>query len=413
MDLDMLPEGPLYLEVGNGIKHVMEKLSKKTYKRSSERSSEIDFVVLRGRFSRFIDTRISNEELFGALTMLSCLPYLKQLCLRRLQIPIPALTNVLLYDELKAKQSDYSNSKQQGLEELELRSICLSGSRREMEELAQALKSHSSLKKISLADCRPEGGSCRHLDSIFLALAKMPRLEELELDLMELPRWLNSQQQSFQGLIQYGNLRSLTMSYMRIPESYITILTEALKDNHVLKHLYLDRCDSLTRQSTLNMAQMLRENSCLEKLKLVVKKYEDAIPIAEALETSNSTLTALFLRSYHQLEVSPQVYEAFLSMTQRNYSLQELYTFIANPMIYPDVHPTMKFYLTLNKAGRGKLMGGRCGSWEAEEAPNEEWIETIISTRADTACSYYFLSHNPTVVDNALQHENARMEMVV
>ena len=138
---------------------------------------------------------------------------------------------------------------------------------------------------------------------------------------------------------------------------------------------------------------MLQENDCLKTLKLVVKKYEDAIAIAQALETKNSTLTSLFLRSYHQVEVSPQVYDTFLSMIQRNCSLRELYTFIANPVTYPNLHPTIKFYLKLNKAGRGRLMGE-----ESQSATNEEWIRTIISTKNDVACSYFFLSQNPSIL---------------
>lgn len=409
MEFDMLPEGPLYLEVGNGIKHVMQRLSKKSHTRAYEMSSSIDCVVLRGRYSRFIDTHVSYEELYGVFTMTSCLTHLKRFSIRRLQIPIPVLANLLRHDQLRkggggggeGRSNDDNHSKTEGggggLEEIELRSICLAGSRREMEEFAQALQSHTSLTKISLSDCRPEGGSCRVLDPVFIALASMTALQDLEIHLMELPRWLGSVDY-FEQLFR-GHLRSLTLSYLRIPESFIIGMTESLKNNHSMEYLYLDRCDSLTPQSAYCMAQMLRENTRLKRLKLVVKRYEDCIPIAEALETENSTLTSLFLRSYHQDEVSPYVYDAFLSMVQKNYSLRELFAFVGDPvtpLMYPD--PILTFYLKLNKAGRGKLLAK-----EETTATNEQWVEVIIASKDDIQCTYYFLSQNPSVCQGAMK----------
>jgi hypothetical protein len=422
MEIDLYPTGPLYLEIGNGIQPVIERLSQKTKSRAAATNNNrenaaappvhntIDSVVLRGRYCRFIDTDVSHEEINDVLMMASCLPHLKRLSLRRLQIPIAAITKALTpQDTDVGRRSSSSNTNHNsGLQELELRSICLSGTLKEMEDLAQALSQHSTLIKISLADCRPEGGSCHVLDPLLVALARMPSLKTVELDLMEITRWLQSEE-SFSKLFHgsnSNNLRTITLSYMRVPEETIAAMAMALQTNTTLEELYLDRCDSLSRQSTLYMAQMLQHNTSLKKIKMVVKDYEDAIPIAVVLQKYNSTLKSLFLRSYHQqVTVSPRVYQAFLTMLQNNYSLEDLYTFQGNPMTQEKTDSTLNFYLKLNRAGRGRLMNHRSTrnddtidmEEDEQQVSNDEWVKSIIKSRADVECSFYFLSQNPSV----------------
>ena len=394
--MELCPTGPLYLEVGNGIQSVMERLSQKT---TSRATSAIDSIVLRGRFCRFIDTHVSPEEINDVLRMASCLPNLKRLCLLRMRVPVSAITKLL---HLAASSGIGGGLNL--LEELELRSIVLAGSRSEMRDMAVALEQHATLSKITLADCRPEaGGATRsnHLDAVITALGKMVSLSDVELDMMELSRWLQSTV-SFQQFLLGGHLKRLSLSYMRIPEDYILAMADAFANPNgcSVEEVCFDRCDSLSQQSALVMAQMLRRNTSLTKLKLVVKDYDDAIPIAQALQRNTSSgLKHLFLRTYdHQRNgVSPTVYQAFKTMLEHNYTLEYLEMFQGHPMRpILSLDPTLNFYLKVNRAGRHRLMSCARNNHRGE-ASNQEWVQTIIAARLDLQCSYYFLSQNPSV----------------
>jgi hypothetical protein len=373
--MELCPSGPLYLELGNGIQSVLERLSQKS---TSRATCSIDSVVLRGRYCRFIDTHVSPDEIRDVLRMASCLPNLKRLSLLRLRVPVTAITPCL--PQILSLQS------------LELRSICLSGSPKELQALAHALVQNSSITKISLADCRPPG-SCDRLDALVRALGDMPSLQHVELDMMELSRWLSSVQSFCHFLTKASQLKTLSLSYMRLPHDYVLTLTEALTSptSSLLQELYLDRCDSLSPQSAWAMAQMLRNNSSLKQLHIVVKHYEDAIPMAQALE-HNTSLVKLLLRTYHYPRVvRPAVYQAFRQMLERNCSLLYLEMFQGHPM-RPWLElsdPTLQIFLKVNRAGRAKLMQANC--------TNEQWVATIIASKDDVDCSFYFLSQNPTV----------------
>ena len=396
--MELCPTGPLYLEVGNGIQSVVERLSQKT---TSRATSAIDSVVLRGRFCRFIDTHVSPEEINDVLRMASCLPNLRRLCFLRMRVPVSAITNIL-----KVASNSGIGGGLNLLEELELRSIVLSGGLADIRDLGLALEQHTTLTKIALADCRPEGGTTgndnnNHLDAVITALGKMVSLTDVELDMMELSRWLQSTA-SFREFLSGGHLKRLSLSYMRIPEDYILSMADTLacrNPKSSVQEVCFDRCDSLSQQSTLVIAEMLRHNSSLTKLKLVVKDYDDAIPIAQSLGiNTQSGLKYLFLRTYnHQRNsVSHNVYLAFKTMLEQNYTIEYLEMFQGHPMRpILALDPTLNFYLKINRAGRKRLMW--CQQNKCIEASNEEWVRTIIASRLDLQCSFYFISQNPSV----------------
>ena len=410
--MELCPSGPLYLEIGNGIPSVMERLSQRNL--TSRMSASIrnsnhgattttttsistshcltntttaatdannnnnlsssptttttvlptvlpvkpqpqqrttttgtESVVLRGRYCRFIDTHVAPDEIIDVLRMASCLPRLQRLCLLRLKMPLRALTYVLRQQASRADGNHmntcmYSSAGLDCLQELELRSLILSASQEEMQEFALALQEHPSLTKIVLADCRPEGGTCRTLDALLVALSQMKHLTTLHLDMMELSRWIQSVS-SFQNVLAGAlSLQNLSLSYMRIPEEYIVALAETLTPSHVtpttstpfphsassippspsltsnplynynnnnitttatttqLQELCLDRCDSLSEESAWVVAEMLGQNGSLVKLQLVVKSFVHAIPMACALQQNKaSQLQELSLRTYH------------------------------------------------------------------------------------------------------------------
>eukprot|EP00797_Seminavis_robusta_P027177 Sro506_g156260.2 (237) ;mRNA; r:7248-7958 len=231
----------------------------------------------------------------------------------------------------------------------------------------------------------------------------MPALREVELDMMELSRWLlkNESVDSFRHFLEHArSLTRLSLSYMRLPHEYVQTLAQALvNDTCSIRQLFLDRCDSLSRESAWAMAQMLRYNTSLQQLHLVVKDYEDAIPMAQALQENNtqSQLTKLLLRTYqHPRIVRPAVYQAFSSMLQHNCRIQTLEMYQGHPMRpWRDLQdPQLLLYLKLNRAGRAQVMAND----KKEQQPNnEEWAKIIIAARDDVDCSFYFLSQNPSV----------------
>lgn len=374
--MELCPSGPLYLELGNGIQAVLKRLS------TSRETSSIESLVLRGRYCRFIDTHVSPDEIQDVLRMASCLPNLKRLSLLRLRVPMSAITQTLLMQ-------------QRSLEELELRSICLWGNQRECKEMGHALAQHATLTKISLADCRPEGG-CDKLDALLMGLSLMPALHSVELDMMELSRWL-AHMESFQMLLRAKNLKRLSLSYMRLSEDYINAIAQALTtDECPIEELFLDRCDSLGPSSVHAMATMLQHNTRLKALHLVLKNYQDSIPLANALHQARHTsrLQTLLLRTYHHPRiVQKEVYQAFHQMLQDNCVLTHLEMFQGHPIrpLLGECWPVLQFFLQLNRAGRAKLMMG-------QEVSNEEWIRTILDARQNLDCSFYFISQNPSVL---------------
>ena len=402
--MELCPTGPLYLEVGNGIQSVVERLSQKT---TSRATSAIDSVVLRGRFCRFIDTHVSPDEINDVLRMASCLPNLRRLCFLRMRVPVSAITDILHV----ASRSGIGGGLNL-LEELELRSIVLSGSLEDMRDLGFALEQHTTLKKIALADCRPESSESmgheinmnenHYLDSVITALGKMVSLTQVEFDMMELSRWLQSTT-SFQKFISGGHLKRLSLSYMRVPEDYILSMADALSCHDPLssvEEVCFDRCDSLSKQSTFVMSEMLRRNTSLTKLKLVVKDYDDAIPIAQALTYNTcSGLKHLFLRTYSHLHnsIGHNVYQAFKTMLEHNFTIEYLEMFQGHPMRpILALDPALNFYLKINRAGRNKLLSLQRQSISTE-ASNDEWARVIIASRLDVQCTYYFLSQNPSI----------------
>lgn len=375
--MELCPSGPLYLELGNGIQAVLKRLS------TSRETSSIKSLVLRGRYCRFIDTHVSPDEIHDVLRMASCLPNLKRLSLLRLRVPMSAITQTL-------------RMQQQSLRELELRSVCLWGNQRECKELGHAVSQHATLTKISLADCRPEGG-CDKLDAVLLGLSLMPALTRVELDMMELGRWL-AHTESFRMLLGAKNLKRLSLSYMRLSDDYINLIAQALTNEDCpIEELFLDRCDSLGPSSVYAMATMLQHNTRLRALHLVLKNYQDSIPLANALHAARhaSGLQTLLLRTYHHPRtVNPEVYQAFRRMLEENCVLTHLEMFQGHPIrpLLGEHWPVLQFFLHLNRAGRAKLMMG------APQASNEEWIRTIVGARQNLDCSFYFISQNPSVL---------------
>lgn len=323
---------------------------------------------------------VTDQGLYAIFDALGELPYLQKLKMdfvgRPLRIPVAALTAVL-------RQVTQLTS-------LILEEVRLAGSPDELEELADALRNHPSLKLVYLHGCVPAEGSGITLDPLVTAMAHCATLEEILLrDTRMSP---NSGTETttederagtpLTELCQSSSLRVLTLRDMtEIHDKHIELMAQRLVHNTALRELTVCSAN-LGKRSGKAMGQVLRLNRHLQKLEIQLDSGEHAIPITEVLQM-NSTLKRLDL--FFNGTISARIREAFTEMLRKNYVLLDL-----NGSVWRgQSNLEIDFYLRLNRAGRANLL--------TEHATRAQWIETLISQKQDLSIIFSLVLMNPLV----------------
>jgi hypothetical protein len=197
------------------------------------------------------------------------------------------------------------------------------------------------------------------------ALAQIKGLEHLKLE--ELPT--------------YSNLQGLFASFT--PKSSLKTL-----------EIYLTY---LSASNIEYVAQMLQCNPSIEDLVLKLHPDASVSSIAKSLET-NSKLRVLFIarEGFTENDTAPFL---CLLKDKKNCTLETLTLSIPLQDDFIQLDDEINFYLKLNKEFQRKLLFS-----SDETATREDWINTIITARKDTAVVFYYLSENLSLLLEANNH---------
>lgn len=318
------------------------------------------------------------------------------------------------------------------LDKLYLFRVNLAGAQPDFDELASALRSHSTLRDIRIsgfqlveqtdmptAAARNDTQQVRHasdvsLDTVMEALAAVRTLEVLSLQLSglresqmcpfagpSLARLMCSSTirdlylsrlglgQDHYGAIALGirsshNLKVLDLFSNTMENEHVRMIAHALGDNQSIETFVLP-CpeDELSLASCAAIAQAIKLNETLVTLNLPksILSEEGLKLISDAL-TVNKTIKKLELGLQDNL--GAKATHSLENMLQLNYHLQRLVLSSADKSVKDKV----EYYLRLNEVGRGSLL-------KDGTATREQWVTMLISVSEDLDCLFYFCSCNP------------------
>ncbi|CAB9521787.1 expressed unknown protein [Seminavis robusta] len=137
----------------------------------------------------------------------------------------------------------------------------------------------------------------------------------------------------------------------------------------------LSSCPNI-RTLTLSFVDQLEDADCMALVQAL--KRNQQLQILSLLNTENNANASS--------GISPRCQRALIQMLEHgNMTLQELKT-------RGDVNAEIQLYLKLNRAGRQDLFQ------QHDSLPSRElWVDTLIASRDDLDCSFYFLTMNPSI----------------
>lgn len=371
------------------------------------------------------------------------------------RLPVHLLTLALTMTTTK------SCEKNGGLCELELDHVNLTGTENEFELFYTTLQTHPTLETIRF--CSSGICSSSNIHQFLMTMANMSNLQNLVLYSQGQSPWgyLSASSlktllskcitlKQFQHLILYDSnagcfnflqneqivavAQALTPPSPSSPspppiETTTLATSTSINHNFLLQELMIS-CWPLGKQGVNALSQMLRVNTSLKELVMVVYELEqqlntisssnnennnnstkaeaitenitssssqannnnDAssilVPLAHALQVNN-TLSCLELHGLNDVSTSTEY--AFQNMMKTNYTITKLKLF--NTETYSKL--TINFYLKLNKVGRNKLLG-------TTNVSKDEWINVLSQVRHDLSCIFYFISTNPLFVHTTM-----------
>ncbi|CAB9511332.1 expressed unknown protein [Seminavis robusta] len=319
--------------------------------------------------------------LISLLETVAALPHLKEITIsggpHNRRFPVAALTVLLR----KAVQ----------LESLQLHDIGLG--QQSPYEMAELLKAHPTLHKVSLMRC-----TCRPVHVLIQALSRMPHLKQVQLD-----GTMMSQQHEGEAIhalmavcqsvslerLELGDLGEVGM----IPQ--LVAMMNAIGEDSNLKELSLQLAvyETLPVVVVSAMARMLTQNHTLQRLTVPwMGGGEIWLPLIGAL-TSNRGLQELRLHggsstgllSNHFLQKTATVLKDNTHLTHLWYDT------------WVDKDLEIDLYLLANKFGRGHLMSFD-NDKQNDNATHEEWVQALVASKDHVHVTNYWLAHNPSLL---------------
>jgi hypothetical protein len=259
---------------------------------------------------------------------------------------------------------------------------------RSFEEFGEALRNHRVLKEFRIESCQLSEElqeSCA-LDPLVHALATIPTLQVVSFTGTRISGLGILSGESLGSLCQSAtSLKSLSLRHFRITEEHTRRICPAIAASTTLKELTLGKCQSDNKHLDASMAQMLRDNSSLERFCLQLAESDstaggiDLVEMAEALE-SNVTLKELTIWG----ATTEKSQKSFVDMIQINCTLENLWLDETLVQFQSEIF----LYVSLNQAGRRRLL-------EDSNATKNQWVNVLISGRNSLDSIFYLLSMNP------------------
>lgn len=335
----------------------------------------------------------------------------------RFALPVQALTALL-----------HPNKGLKRLRELTLDGLRFDTDEDRMRLLVKAITKHEGLKRCLLYDTSmttlPSGRSgmekfvsaaAQKLDKLVLIGCQLAAPEAAD------GMWAGS---CLVKICRSTTLRELKLHNMQeFREEHTVMISEALKTNHSLKKLSLLKHHDITKSlkkkkkhkhgkdcqdpencpkpetlssdaGTLALANMLKENSCLEELCLRSFDFNEyaSLFLGNALENDNTTLLDLWLMAPAQ---------------------------DGGTSSFPVDDPRIDYQLRLNRAGRNKVQqliqqqrqqpSSRNALASCSREERRAWIFTLINSKRDIDCSFFLLQNIPSLCDPELLSSNPSM----
>jgi hypothetical protein len=291
--------------------------------------------------------------------------------------------------------------------------VNLAGSQADFDQFAATLKDHPSLRDFRIGGFQTTTENIS-LDSVVEAMAEMPKLEVVSLQLTGFQATVPFSGQALStlfysptitdlylsrlgllkdhfaviaaGILQSDTLRVLDLFGNTVFNEHVILIADALAKNTSLETLVLPcPTEDLSVESCAAISRALQVNKTLIILNLPRSNLCDdgLLHIAEGL-TVNTTLKKI------EVGVSKQIGDkgtgALEKMLEKNYELERLVVSSAEKSVKDKV----EYYMRLNEVGRGTLL--RDG-----KATREHWVEMLISVSNDLDCLFYFVTMNPSL----------------
>lgn len=300
-----------------------------------------------------------------------------------------------------------------GLKKVYFFRVKLSGSQQEFDDFAEILKSHPTLRDFRIGGFQTTTENLS-MDSVVEALADMPRLEVVSLQLTGFQAATPFSGKALTTLFGSSTITDLYLSRLGLTKEHFKVIAESLLHNNTLRVLDLFG-NTVFNEHVVLIAKSLEQNKSLETLVLPCPTedltVESCAAISRALQVNKTLVTLNLPRSnlcddglLHiaqgltvnttlkkiEVGVSKSIGEkgtdALTAMLEKNYELERLVVSSAENNIKEKV----EYYMRLNEVGRGTLL--RDG-----KATREQWVEMLISVRDDLDCLFYFTTVNPSI----------------
>lgn len=344
------------------------------------------------------------------------------------------------------------------MEILFLHQIRLQGLAGDFEAMSNAVREHTSLKRVNLHHCRAKcmGNEDRnvtteaYLDSLIYPLASLPTLHFLSLDqvllteasvnaltksvslrdlsfynIPELKLWICNLLQSIQQQsLTQQNLRGLRIRSCNLGCKEAAECARMLERNTSLESLVL-YCDSLDDYGTI-IGKSLQKNTTIRRLELGIGKsgeslvdmgntisagvslvdHESAAKSIAAALTKNTSTSLRHLCLCLGNGSGHEIYQAYMpyfeEMLETNFTLESF--LLQGVRSFSVVSPKVEFLMRLNQRsvlGRKRLF--QENARVQQKNSTNRWLESLVQHHNDLSIIYYVLSRNPAIVASMLR----------
>ena len=417
--VEIMMAGPrsLLFDLEKGTRPVLELLQ------SDQVCSSVEYI--RVEYWGDGNVLVSDDELIAIFGLIGRLPRIKELRIEFDELPLPALA---LKQALSCQPSR--------LRYLALEDVRLSGTKKDFEEVAEAVKNTISLRTFRMYRCGPFEGTTATLDPIIEALADVPSLRDVLLssthvstetlgklgeskflDNVSLDHMTISAEPLAQ-LCKSASIKELKLWGMPEINDDITFMTESLYNNKSLKVLRSRYCH-LNEEAGAKVSQMLCSNDTLETIVLenmnwpnfgaplakcfeancslvnislsidcaISNLQENAAVMISALEDNTSLRKfRILLRSVNASDLRAAFIAPMEAMLLKNYTLETVYL---NGNIL-DLGENINFFLKLNQTRKRHI-------FRDETATKEDYIRLLAENNDDVSIAHYVLVMNPSL----------------
>jgi len=266
--------------------------------------------------------------------------------------------------------------------------------------LAEALRSHPSLHTVEMIQCH-----CRPVHVLIEALASM---REVRLDGTILRQQRDGDAVvALQRLCRSCHLERLVL--VDIPEVGVTqqfiAMMEALQKATGLRELTIQvEPHEILPIGVINaVAKMLARNHSITRLSISwMAGCELLLPIIEDGIAHNTTLKDFrFVPGLHCSKTNDQVAVLSPRFRQRVADVLRANTTLTYLWVdsWLDIDREIDLYMRANQLGRGYLLQPCSKKSDLDERPSHEaWAEALVASRDRVHLSFYWLTHNPSLL---------------